>query len=105
MERNSCRDPWLHETAAQLSKVFRLGGRRALEVTADLFNVLSFLDSDWGVVRATAKDIGNTVPLMNLLGWDTANGRGVYEPLEVYRREIDVDATRWRMQLGAALTF
>jgi hypothetical protein len=105
LERNSCRDPWVHETAAQLSKVFPLGGRRALEVTADLFNLLSFLDSDWGVVRATAMDIGNTVPLLDFLGWDASNGRGVYGPTDVYRREIDVEASRWRLQLGATVTF
>jgi hypothetical protein len=105
LARNSCRDPWVHETAAQLSKVFPLGGRRALEVTADLFNLWSFLDRDWGEVRATAMDIGNTVPMMELLGWDADQGRGVYRPIPVSRRGIDVEASRWRMQLGATLTF
>ena len=53
LKRNSCRDPWVHETQARLSKRFGLAGRRALEVTADLFNVLNFLDGDWGLVRQT----------------------------------------------------
>ena len=55
LQRNSCRDPWVHETQARLSKRFRLADRRALEVTADLFNVLNFLDSDWGLVRQTRR--------------------------------------------------
>jgi hypothetical protein len=104
LERNSCRDPWVHETSARLSKRFRLAGNRALEVTADLFNVLSFVDSDWGVVRRTPADAGN-VPLLDFLGYDTANERGVYGLIPVYRHEIDVEASRWRLQLGAALHF
>jgi hypothetical protein len=105
LERNSCRNPWVHETAAQLSKVVRVGNRRALEVTADLFNVLSFLGSDWGAVRAIPMADGNTVPIMDFLGWDADHGRGVYGPIPVYRREVDVEASRWRMQLGATVTF
>jgi carboxypeptidase family protein len=104
LQRNSCRDPWVHETSACLSKQFRLADRRILEVTADLFNVLSFLDSDWGRVRQTPADAGN-VALMELVGYDAPNGRGVYGLVPVYRREIDVEASRWRLQLGATLHF
>jgi hypothetical protein len=106
LERNSCRDPWVHETQARLSKRFRLADRRVLEVTADLFNVLNFLDGDWGLVRQTQPlDVGNAVPLLELVGYDTPNGRGVYRSTEVFRREIDVGASRWRLQLGGTVFF
>src|SRR5439155_16445805 len=105
MERNSCRDPWVHETTAQLSKRFGLPDRRTLEVTADLFNVLNFVNSDWGVVRQTFGDIGNAVPLLQLVGYDTPNARGVYETVPVDRRQIDVEASRRRLQLAATLFF
>ncbi len=62
MERNSCRDPWVHETTAQLSKQFGLADRRTLELTADLFNVLNFVNSDWGLVRQTFGDLGQRRP-------------------------------------------
>jgi hypothetical protein len=106
LERNSCRDPWVHETQARLSKRFRLADRRVLEVTADLFNVLNFLDGDWGLVRHTQPlDVGNAVPLLELVRYDTLNGRGVYRSTEVFRREIDVGASRWRLQLGGTVFF
>ena len=73
MERNSCRDPWVHETAASLSKRFRLADRRTFEVTADLFNVLSFLDSDWGRIRQTPTEVAGNVPLLDLVGYDVPN--------------------------------
>ena len=58
MKRNSCRDPWVHETQARLSKRFGLADRRVLEVTADLFNVLNLLDGDLGLVRETQPHLG-----------------------------------------------
>ncbi len=105
LERDSCRDPWVNETTAQLSKRFRLADRRTLEVTADLFNVLNFVNNDWGVVRQTFGDIGNAVPLLQLVGYDAPYSRGIYGLVPVTRREIDVEASRWRMQLAATVFF
>jgi hypothetical protein len=105
LNRNSCRDPWVHETQVRLSKLFGLADRRVLEVTADLFNVLNFVDSDWGLVRQTVAAEGNAVALLRLVGYDDSHGRGVYEVAPVSRRQIDVEASRWRFQLGATLFF
>jgi hypothetical protein len=104
MQRNSCRDPWVHETAASLAKRFRLAGRRTFEVSADLFNVLSFVDSDWGRVHQTFTDGGN-VGLLELVGYDAPNGRGVYGLVPVFPREVDVEASRWRLELGVTMGF
>jgi hypothetical protein len=107
LQRNSCRDPWIHVTQARLAKRFRLSGTRELELTADLFNVLNFLDGDWGLVRRTTGGVFyNSVSLLTLVGYDESNGRGVYklEP-SATGREIDLDGSRWRMQLGGTLTF
>jgi hypothetical protein len=100
LARNSCRDPWGHETTARVSKRFRLADRRALEVTADLFNVLSFFGSEWGV-----PPFPNQFGGLRLDHYDSANGRGVYEVQPVYQFERDPGAWRWHMQLGATLTF
>jgi hypothetical protein len=105
LQRDSCRDPWINETTAQLSKRFRLADRRTLELTADLFNVLNFVNRDWGLVRQTPGDVGNAVPLLQLVGYDTPNSRGRYGPVPVFRREIDPEASRWRMQLAATVFF
>ena len=43
--------------------------------------------------------------LLRLVGYDDLNGRGVYELNPVYHRQIDADASRWRMQLGATVFF
>jgi hypothetical protein len=104
LRRNSCRDPWVHDTEARLSKGFRLADRRSLEVTADLFNVLRFLDNDWGVVRETPSDAGS-VALTEIVGYDATHGRGLYALVPFSRREVDVEASRWHVQLGATVSF
>jgi hypothetical protein len=105
IERDSCRDPWENETTARLSKLVRLASRRTVEISVDLFNLLNFVDDDWGLVRQTIGEVGNAVPLLQLVGYDTPNSRGIYTFVPVARRQIDVDASRWRLQLGATVSY
>jgi hypothetical protein len=101
LERNSCHDPWVHQTQARVAKRFSLRSGQEFELTADLLNLLNFLDSDWGLVRHT-----QGVSLLSLEGYDAENGRGVYDvDLGATGLQVDVEASRWRMQLGATLTF
>ena len=104
LKRNSCRNPWVHDTQARLAKRFQLADRRAVEVTADLFNVLNFLDGNWGLIRQTVTaGNGNAVALLELVGYDAPNGRGVYQTVPVNRR-VDM-GDRWHLQLGATVFF
>jgi hypothetical protein len=110
LRRNSCRNPWLNFVDLRLSKVVPTLKGQSLELTADLVNLLNFLDKDWGKVRYTREDFGflpngNRVSLLQLVGYDEANGRGIYEVLEPQRNETDVFATFWELHLGARYTF
>ena len=49
--------------------------------------------------------LGGRVPLLDLAGYDVANDRGIYNVVTVPRRELDVEATRCRLQLSARYTF
>jgi hypothetical protein len=40
-----------------------------------------------------------------LVGYDEDHDRGLYELARVYYRQTDPDASRWRVQLGATLSF
>jgi hypothetical protein len=110
LERNSCRDPWVHLTQARLTKAFPTLRGQALELTADLFNVLNFIDGNWGLVRRTREDnnfpdVGGRASLLELVGYDEANQRGIYTVLQPNLRRIDPVASRWRLQLSARYTF
>jgi hypothetical protein len=106
MTRNSCRDPWINETSAQLSKRFRLADRRAVAITANVFNLLNLLHSEWGLMRVSGFDpAGNVFPLLEMRGYDIARGRGIYDVDDVSLRQIDPDASRWRLQLSATFFY
>ncbi|MFL5494967.1 MAG: TonB-dependent receptor domain-containing protein [Gemmatimonadales bacterium] len=105
MGRNTCRNAWQARLDVRLAKTIEAGGDRALELTLDVFNLSHLLDHDWGLVRRTA-DFGlEEVPLLQLVGFDVARQRGMYQLHLPARRHVDLDASRWRMQLGARWSF
>lgn len=73
---------------------------QSIELIADLFNVLNLFDRDWGSQR-----LHSGAQLLQLVGYDEVNGRGVYDMLRIDRSVRDEEATRWRLQLGARYSF
>ncbi len=63
MERNSCSEPWSNTTIASLRQVLPARGR-SVELQIDVFNVLNFLNRDWGLRReavpALLEHVGQT---------------------------------------------
>jgi hypothetical protein len=98
LHRNSCRESWSNHADARLSRVFSTFQGQSLELTLDIFNVLHLVNPDWGLVR------GSDAAVLELVGYDPAGGRGVYQRLPV-RRFIKEENSRWRLQLGARYTF
>jgi hypothetical protein len=103
VQRYSCRGAWINRLDGRLTKLLPTRHGQSLQITVDLFNLLNFVDHDWGQVRRTTG--GNRVSLVHLVGYDTAHSRGIYHVLDPRRNELDVDGTRWRMQLSARYTF
>ena len=97
MGRNTCRNPWVSTTSARIARAFDLGHHQ-LELTLDAFNLLHLLKDDWGQVW------GHDDRLLQLVGYDSARSRGVYELLDT-NRFLDETASRWRLQLGARYEF
>lgn len=103
MRRNSCRNGWLGALNARLTTTVPLVGGQYLEIVADIANVANLIEPRWGQYRDVTT--APSVPLLKLVGWDAANGRGVYM-LELPQRGLAEDApSRWRMQLGARYSF
>ena len=100
MRRNSCRDHWNTVVNARVSKIVPTARGQSIELIADLFNALNLFDRDWGVRRFVSNN-----ELLELVGYDLLNGRGVYNVLPVDRNTVDAEATRWRVQVGARYTF
>jgi len=106
MARNSCRNGWLGFLNARLTKAVPMAGGRHIELTADVFNVPNLISSRWG--RYFDTTTGPSVTLLNLVGWDAVNTRGVYRLSNntlPARGVVDDVASRWRIQLGARYVF
>jgi len=100
MARNSCRNGWLGSFNLRLAKTVTLSAGHAVEIVADVFNVLNLLSSRWGSYRATAMTDVPAVTLLRLVGYDAAKGRGVYRLTPLARNQIVPSASRWQVQLG-----
>ena len=73
MRRNSCRNPWTNSADARFSRVFPTTKGQSLELTLDVFNLPHLLNGGWGLNRGL-----DDSPLLGLVGYDAAAGRGVY---------------------------
>jgi hypothetical protein len=108
MPRNSCRNPWINQLNARAGKTVQLSGRHRAEVTLDVFNLLHLLNDTWGLVRQTGTFAGagtENVPLLKLRGHDGTFDRNLYQLTLPAHDAINVDASRWRLQLGARYSF
>jgi hypothetical protein len=103
MQRGSCRNGWLGTLDARVAKVVTLADPQYFEITVDVFNVLNLLDSSWGLYRDVTT--GPSVPLLQLVGWDGVNARGVYQFVPPPRDVVDEATSRWRLQLGVRYGF
>lgn len=101
MERNSCRNPWTHFVDFRMAKRVETFGGQAMEITADIFNLLNLINGDWGLNRQTS-GFESATGLLNVAGWDAAKNRPRYSvPSSLPSRDrVAVGNSRWRMQLG-----
>jgi hypothetical protein len=107
MSRNTCRNPWQTFLDARVSKAIPTMRGQSVEISLDLFNLPrllgTVLDNNWGVVNTTS---GNeNLTLLTLSGYSTAVQRGIYRLSLPLRRQVSVDASRWKMQFGARYMF
>ena len=116
LERNSCRNPWQNYLNARLATTIPTIGTQGLELSLDLFNVLNFIDRDWGLYKQVSEFEGGP-RFLNATAFDAANNRPVYRfaPPSIIETTVygenpsgaqaGVNRSRWTMQVGARYTF
>ncbi len=98
LDRNSCRNPWFGALNARVAKEFRTRASQSVELTANVYNVLNLVHRGWGQQRVTALD--PRVPMLRLVGYDAAAGRGIYRLQLPALRQVQNLASRWQIELG-----
>jgi hypothetical protein len=106
LPRNACRNPWQDYLNARLSWAIPTVSGHTLEITADMLNVLNFINSGWGLIRQTGTGFEEQ-NLTRQVGYDAANGRGIYALGLVPQNQVTVNSigSRWVFQVGTRYTF
>jgi len=109
MQRTSCRNPWRTFVDARAVKSFRTLRGQSVEVTASMFNLLSFLGIGGKIYSVTSNE---NIAMLNRTGYADglagrpALGRGIYSlALPAQLKFQDVNASRWKLELGARYIF
>ncbi len=110
LPRNACRNPWQNILNARIAERVHVPGLRdqGVELMVDVFNVLNLIDRHWGLVRETGTLTGagtENVPVLTLRGTDRALGRNLYQLSLPPQRVLNVNASRWQLQLAARYAF
>ncbi len=107
MTRNSCRNPVQTFLSARFTKAIPTMRGQSLELSWDIFNIPRLLgqvlDNNWGEVRSTSGF--ENLNLLQLSGYSSAVGRGIYRIQLPQRRAVNINASRWQMQFGARYSF
>ncbi len=103
MERNSCRNPWQTFLNANISWSMNTYRGQRIELSLGIFNVLHFLNNEWGLVKQTTGFEGTN--LVSRVGYDATNLRNRYAlALPVYQ-QVSRNASRGKILLGGRYTF
>ncbi len=112
MERNSCRNPWQNYLNARLGVSIPTVSGQGIELSLDLFNVLNFMDHDWGLYKQVS-EFEEGPRFLSATGFDAANNRPIYRfspPTQIEQivsgeNTAGVNRSRWTMQVGARYRF
>ena len=103
LHRGACRNPWRSFVDMKVTKSFRTVRGQSVEVLASMFNVLSFLGIGGKIYTASGNE---NIALLTLARYDAASGRGVYNLAQPAQLKLqDVNASRWKLELGARYIF
>jgi hypothetical protein len=106
--RNASRAPWTNQMDFRLALQIPFNsGKRSVELTADVLNVLNLFDSDWGTFEFTANQ--NISPI-RYAGIDAASGKPIYDIATLAaptftKFTLDDLRSRWQAMLGVRVRF
>ncbi|MFT3932218.1 MAG: carboxypeptidase regulatory-like domain-containing protein [Chitinophagaceae bacterium] len=118
-ERNGLRTPWNHDVDMKLMHEFKLSknnNAHSLQVSFDIFNVLNFINNNWGHITFVSNTNNYTVNFLKFVA--DGSGKAVGDPSTGYAPTFqflqptnnhyytnDPINSRWQGQLGVKYTF
>lgn len=105
--RATAREPWANFFDLRINQEIRTVGTQRIEISASMFNVLNFLNNDWGKREFVNF---NTYPIWTIVDYDEATGKPIIsfnpENAEAENRyQTDDISSRWQLQVGLRYSF
>jgi hypothetical protein len=122
VDRNSAREPWTNFLDFRISQEIQTFGGQSVEISASMFNVLNFLNDEWGIREGTQfnnytaifiagyvdQDFIDENPERNLTSADIGEPIIDFDPEDVTDDEIfnisDL-SSRWQLQFNVRYNF
>src|SRR5579859_3008116 len=102
-QRNSCRNPFINFLNARLAKNIPTVGGQSFDVTLDIINLPNLLSKKWGLIRQTAAFDDQS--MLRITGFDVTNNRTQYALSLPTRNQVQINSSRWQMQMGLRYNF
>jgi hypothetical protein len=118
--RGTAREPWTNFVSFRLNQTVRTFGGQTLEFTASMFNVLNFLNEEWGRREGVSFNTRQAWTIREYADQDFVNADSDLDNSDIGKPVISFDAedgyesekfqtndigSRWRMQLGVRYSF
>ncbi|SMO33585.1 TonB-dependent receptor [Fodinibius sediminis] len=108
VERGTAREPWSGYLDLRINQEINTFSGQNLELTASLFNVLNFLNDEWGVRKSV--DGYNNYQALRFQGYQEGTGlpKMDFDPQNVSDEELYYTndlGSRWQLQLGVRYNF
>jgi len=121
--RGTAREPWTNFLDLRINQEIKTFNGQSVEITASMFNVLNFLNEDWGIREGVSFNNYRAVQFEQYVDQDFIDNRGAgmgltsddigkpvlnFDPQNVTDDEIystrDL-SSRWQMQIGVRYSF
>jgi hypothetical protein len=99
-ERNAVRNEMQHTFNFRASKSFNFGNSQSIDITADIFNTLHFMNRDWG----GQYNYGSNRRLLSVTGFDPVTEQFQYRVNESVG-EVQKSGSVYQVQLGIRYNF
>ena len=105
--RGTAREPWTNYLDLRINQEIETFSGQKFEITASMFNVLNFLNDDWGKREYVSN---NNYTIWTLKQYDEATGKPIvsFDPenaSEEERFNTSEIGSRWQMQIGVRYSF
>lgn len=104
-ERNGPKTPWNHRVDGKIQYNKKLGGKKSVSMSMDIFNIPNFINRSWGRLAFVPNVVNSNFSLLRFRGIENNQPQFQYTNTDDTPWVVDNENSRWRMQFGVNFKF